>query len=444
MKTNVILKAAVASALGFAALTASAANLTISGTPTAFAVENFPAADTIIGPTITLTAAGTDVVAGNTISLTLDNGTWSPTSVPVAVKGGATLAVGTGVLSNNNKTVTYTVTATSTAADTLTITTPVITDVGSTLADPTKSAKITLTTSGAATPTGSPFTTATSASAFTSTINNTGSNDTVDIQNGGKALAWRVGSANQSFATLGTFTVAASAGKKDIGGSVDFTTSASDSIKAVISGNVNGSLSSLYLSTSACSATVPATLTATISGTTATITGLALGTSYNVCAVANGTNILGAGQVTGVTQIAYGARTVGTTTYTPSGATYTPANMSLQAYNGAVGATTPNYVVGGSGYVSYVRVTNNASTATTVFVSGVKDDGTSYFGTLDSALAGRNSKLYTAADLNTAFGSTVLATGSDRVRLTILTSTTTAPTVSNLMFNPNGTVVNIQ
>lgn len=489
MKTNVIIKAAIASAFGLtlAGSAFAASDLDLTGTAsTNFALEAFPAADTVVAGSIVVTsgaALALNDLNGATISLTLDKGTWSPTSLPV-INAGAKAAghtLSSPTLSNNNKTLSVTVSGvgTATAAGTfLTVVTPVITGVGATLADystpgTTNRVRVSVTISGgvAASATvgagaATPSNLALSTPVYSQTTAATTPN--VDIQNDGKAQVFRntANTANIKYADFGTLTLNAPAAAQEINNGVTaFSASANESGQITLTSAAFPSLSSVYLidSASQCSETVPAALSATPTSTSVKLSGVAIPTvakTYRVCGVVSGNALIDlsgtSAKVYSVFAINWASRTVGTTTYTPSGYTYAnPLNAASAAqgansaltstvsYNGTV-AGEQTYVFGtGGGYTSYLRVGSKVSTPSKIFISVRKDDGTNYFGTLDAALGAYAAKLYSVSDINTALGSTVLGDASARSRVTILSTSPVAPTASTLLVNPSGAVNNI-
>jgi hypothetical protein len=150
----------------------------------------------------------------------------------------------------------------------------------------------------------------------------------------------------------------------------------------------------------------------------------------------------------GAREVCLGATGTAILQQTPSGVnvsatqdtfTTTPAGtLGTIKYNGGVFPL--NYVVGSAagGYTNYIRVVNRDSAASDVRAVVQNDNGTVSTGLLGSVPANQ-STLYTVGQINAATGST-LSSATDRGAITILTNSSNT-TASNLMFNPNGTVV---
>lgn len=200
---------------------------------------------------------------------------------------------------------------------------------------------------------------------------------------------------------------------------------------ATVSGDFAG-VTKAYLAAGAgaCATTIPVgAITGTVTATSLTFAGITPGAATReVCAIIDTTTLLHANSAFTV------AATQDTTTNSKAFGT------ASWSYNGTV--VSMDYVVGTSaGYTNYIRVVNPTSAAAKVLVSVQSDAGVVKSGTLDAALAANSAKLYTVADVNTATGAN-LTSATDRAALNVLSAS--AIRASNLLFNPNGTLVNVQ
>jgi len=433
----------VALAAGWAMLDSAPAHATLSvvGQNVTYATENFVGASAsstiIIGSTgIAVTSNGattTDFGAGFA-TFTLSNG--ATFSAAPAIIANTSVSFTGGSLVSGSTAVTYTVTTASTTAATITLGNFSITNVGTRLATSTNTITATFSSIGSSTPGTAPATLATSTPAFTFT--GATNSVSIDLANGGSGLTFRATGSNVAFTALGTLAQNAAAGGNDISGGTVFNTTASDTTRAIIGGNLSA-FSSVYAATAACAATAPTgAITGTIATDTrsATISPLVVGTTYNVCAVANGTTIIPAGTITGSASISYGARTVSGATYTPGASATTAVTLSTLSYNGST--ATAFYVVGAGSYTSAIRLSNTSTSAGSVFVQVTPDTtGTPVRALLDSTLAAGQSKFYLASDIRSAVGTSVLTDSSNRASVVFLTSFTGLQ-LQNFIVNPGG------
>lgn len=435
----------VALAAGWAVLDSAPAHatLTVAGAAISYASENFVGASA--STLVIVTATAFSVASGNTttdfgvgsITFTLSNGaTFAAAPSPTRT---ANLTLGSGTLSSTSTAVTYAVTSIgSTSSSSITLGNFTVSGIGTRLA--TSSQGITITyssTVGSNNPTVPSATLAVGAQAYTFTGASTAVN--IDLANSGAGLVFRSGTSNVTFATLGTLCQAAAVAANDVSGQAIFTATSSDSLRAIINGNLS-TFSSVYAASAACAATAPAgALTGTIATNqlSATISPLIQASVYNICAVTNGTSIIPSGTITGVAQITFASRTVSGATYTPGAYSQTATTLSTLAYNGST--ATAFYVVGLGSYISAIRVSNTSPTSSgSVFVQVTPDStGTPVRALLDSTLASGQSKIYLASDIRTAVGTTVLADSSTRATVVFLTSFT-GLRVQNFIINPGG------
>lgn len=435
----------VALAAGWAVLDSAPAHatLTVTGAAISYASENFVGASA--STLVIVTSTAFSVASGSTttdfgvgsITFTLSNGA-TFAAAPSATRT-TNLTIGSGTLSSTSTAVTYAVTSIgSTTSSTITLGNFTVSGIGTRLA--TSSQGITITyssTVGSNNPTVPSATLAVGAQAYIFT--GTSSAVTIDLANSGAGLAFRSGSSNVTFATLGTLCQAAAAAANDVSGAAIFTATSSDSLRAIINGNLS-TFSSIYAASAACAATAPSgALTGTIATNqlSATISPLVQASVYNICAVTNGTSIIPSGTITGVAQITFASRTVSGATYTPGAYSQTATTVATLAYNGST--ATAFYVVGLGSYISAIRVTNtNATSSGSVFVQVTPDStGTPVRALLDSTLASGQSKFYLASDIRTAVGTAVLTDSNNRATVVFLTSFT-GLRLQNFIVNPGG------
>jgi hypothetical protein len=432
----------VALAAGWAMLDSAPAHatVTVAGTSVTYASENFIGASaasvvTVSGGALRLTnGATTSDFVGGFMTFTLSNGA-TFAAVPPATTVNVTLSGGT--LLSGSTAVSYANTGQTATSASITLGNFTIGGVGTRLATSNQEIRITYTSAGSNVPaTGASVTIAVGAQAY-SFVSAASTAVTVDLANSGAGLAFRSGTSNVTFATLGTLSTNAAAASNDISGSVQFTAGASDILRGIVNGNLSG-FSSMYAATATtCAATAPSgAIAATLTSTSATFSPLVLGSSYTICAIANGTSIIPTGVITGSTNYAFVARTVSSTTYTPGAYPASASTLSTLSYNGSTG--TAFYVVGLGSYISAIRVTNTSATSGSVFVQVTPDTtATPVRGLLDSTLIAGQSKFYLASDIRTAVGTSVLADSNTRATVVFLTSFT-GMKVQNFIINPGG------
>jgi len=258
-----------------------------------------------------------------------------------------------------------------------------------------------------------------------------GAAQTIDVASGGNRFVSGTGTA--LFAPLGTvaFTNAAIAPNDVSGGSGVSMGSQGGSI--TVSGSLSG-ISTVYaiataVATTCATAAPSGAFTATPGSTSATLTGLSVST-FQVCAIANGSSVLSNGTITvrGVITTSNNGTVTGTTTSNAVG------------YSGTV--RTSNYFVGATGgYSSFAYAVNSGTSASTTLVSVRRSDGATSIGSLSSLAAGA-SALYGASDINTAIGSTFLGDASSRAQVTFLFGSSSVK-MTGLLLNPAGVVTNM-
>ena len=435
----------VALAAGWAVLDSAPAHatITVAGAAISYASENFVGASAstlvIVSSTAFSVASGattTDFGVGS-ITSTLSNGaTFAAAPSPTRTTN---LTLGAGTLSSTSTAVTYAVTSIgSTTSSSITLGNFTVSGIGTRLATSGQGITITYSsTVGSNNPTAPSATLAVGAQAYIFTGTSTAVS--IDLANSGAGLAFRSGTSNVTFATLGSLCQAAAAAANDVSGAAIFTATASDSLRAIINGNLS-TFSSVYAASAACAATAPSgALTGTIATDqlSATISPLVQASIYNICAVTNGTSIIPSGTITGVAQITFASRTVSGATYTPGAYSQTATTLSVLAYNGST--ATAFYVVGLGSYISAIRVSNtNPTSSGSVFVQVTPDStGTPVRALLDSTLASGQSKFYLASDIRTAVGTTVLTDSNNRATVVFLTSFT-GLRLQNFIVNPGG------
>ena len=435
----------VALAAGWAVLDSAPAHatLTVAGAAISYASENFVGASAstlvIVSSTAFSVASGnttTDFGVGS-ITFTLSNGaTFAAAPSPTRTTN---LTLGAGTLSSTSTAVTYAVTSIgSTTSSNITLGNFTVSGIGTRLATSGQGITITYSsTVGSNNPTVPSATLAVGAQAYIFT--GTSAAVSIDLANSGAGLAFRSGTSNVTFATLGSLCQAAAAAANDVSGAAIFTATASDSLRAIINGNLS-TFSSVYAASAACAATAPSgALTGTIATDqlSATISPLVQASIYNICAVTNGTSIIPSGTITGSAQITFASRTVSGATYTPGAYTQTSTTLSTLSYNGST--ATAFYVVGLGSYISAIRVSNtNPTSSGSVFVQVTPDStGTPVRALLDSTLASGQSKFYLASDIRTAVGTTVLTDSNNRATVVFLTSFT-GLRLQNFIVNPGG------
>jgi hypothetical protein len=435
----------VALAAGWAVLDSAPAHatVTIAAQAVTYAAENFTgasAAATIIVNATGIRAVGSDTTSDfgtGFVTFTLSNSATFAAAPSATTSAG--LTVGTGSLVSGSTAVTYQVTAAQTTTSAaITLGNFTVTSVGTRLATSANDIRVTYAALGANTPTVPSATLAVSAQAYIFTA--TSAAVTIDLANSGAGVVFRTGTtaSNTTFATLGTISQAVAAGSNDISGSAQFTVGSSDSLRAIVNGNLTA-FSSVYAASASCAATAP---TGAITGTlasdlrSATISGLTIASTYNICAIANGTTIIPSGTITATASVSFASRTVSGATYTPGAYSQSASTVATLTYNGST--ATAYYVVGIGSYISAMRLSNTSASAGSVFVQVTPDTtGTPTRALLDSTLAAGQSKFYLASDIRTAVGTSVLADSNTRATVVFLSSFT-GLTLQNFMVNPGG------
>ncbi len=451
--------------------TSALAALTIgnTGVTTTYAREQFPSATyvtTAAGAVTVFATAASDVAVGSQISFTLSAGSF--TTAPSIVSSGAvttatfggTITLSTaGTLSSNNTVVTFTATTQNTAAATFALGGFSIAGIGSTL-----SGSSAITVSVAATNSanaGNAFTavatTVASSTVSSAYVFSASTAPSIDVANGGNGQVFRSGTSNVSFATIGVFTPTDTA-RQLYDNTTTYTPNISSSgdtrTVTVTAPSGWGGLSTYIAPTgSSCAATAPTgSATGTISGTTATYTGLttASASTNNICIVNNGSAQISSQTFSAVATGAYVARTLGLVSITGTGTASTSANLAAPAYNGATPITL-SYVFGNvPGYFSAVRVTNTASTTGNVFGVLTTDAGVAKSGVISSNLAAGTSVVLTMEQVDAALGgSTSLTAAAPRGRLLVVPTSSSATvqgyigtsTSLNQILGANGTTV---
>jgi len=258
-----------------------------------------------------------------------------------------------------------------------------------------------------------------------------GAAQTIDVASGGTRFVSGTGTA--LFAPLGTVAFAnqATAPNDISGGSAVSMTAQGGAI--TVSGPLSG-YSQVYavataVATTCATAAPSSAFTATPGATAATLTGLSVST-FQVCAIANGSTVLTNGSITvrGVVTTSNNATITGTTTSNAVG------------YSGTV--RTMAYFVGSTGgYSSFAYAVNGGTSASTTLVSVRRADGATAIGSLASLAAGASS-LYGASDINTAVGSTFLGDASSRAQVTFLFGSSSVR-MTGLLLNPGGNVTSL-
>jgi len=385
------------------------------------------------GTTVLLTTSSTAVATGNFITFTLPSGMTfaaNPTvTFTTGAAGGLTLSTGgSGVQS-----VVYQIsTATAATATTISLTGLQVSGLQTYISTNSTATSFNI---------ASTFTAdAVSSGASTIIANITdaasgtgaaGAAQTIDVASGGTRFVSGTGTA--LFAPLGTVAFAnqATAPNDISGGSGVSMTSQGGSI--TVSGPLSG-LSQVYAVATAVAATCAtaapsAAFTATPGSTAATLTGLSVST-FQVCAIANGSTVLTNGTIS----------VRGNVTTSNNGTITGSSTSNAVGYSGAV--RTMAYFVGSTGgYSSFAYAVNGGTSASTALVSVRRADGATAIGSLASLAAGVSS-LYGASDINTAVGSTFLGDASSRAQVTFLFGSSSVR-MTGLLLNPGGNVTSL-
>jgi len=227
----------VALAAGWAMLDSSPAHATVSVTATTvtYASENFvgaSAASTIVmGASALIVKNGattTDFSAGFATFTLSNSATFAAAPTPTVTN----TTLGTGSLVSGSTAVTYSVTAQTTTSASITLGNFSITNVGTRLATSNQAITITYASLGSNVPATASATVAIGAQAYSFVA--ASSSVSIDLANSGAGLVFRSGSSNVTFASLGSLSQGAALASNDIGGSVQFTASSSDSLRAIV------------------------------------------------------------------------------------------------------------------------------------------------------------------------------------------------------------------
>ncbi|MBI1778505.1 MAG: hypothetical protein HYR63_24465 [Proteobacteria bacterium] len=251
---------------------------------------------------------------------------------------------------------------------------------------------------------------------------------TIDVSSGG--VRFVSGTANALFVPIGTVAYANPAtAPNDIGGGSPVSMSAQGG-NIVVTGPLTG-LSTVYAVATAvastCATAAPSgAFTVTPSATAGTLTGLSVST-FQVCAIANGSTILSNGTIATRGTITTSSNTTITGTSTTNAVGYSGNVRNMQYFVGATG-----------GYSAFAYAVNSGTSASTALVSVRRNDGATATGSLSSLAAGA-SALYGASDINTAIGSTFLVDASSRAQVTFLFSGSSV-NITGLLLNPGGVV----
>jgi hypothetical protein len=438
----------VALAAGWAVLDSAPAHatVTVAAQSITYAAENFNGVSG--ASTIIVNSTGIRVFDSTTtsdfgvgfITFTLSNGATFG-SVPAGATTSGGIVLGTGSLVSSSTAVTYAITAAqTTTAAAITLGTFTVSNVGTRLAQSGADIRVTYSALNSNIPGTPSATLAVSTQAYV--FASTSSSVTVDLANSGSGVVFRASNngSNVTFATLGSISQAAANASNDISGATQFTVGASDVLRAIVNGNLTA-FSTVYAATVSCAATAPSgAVTGTIASDqrSATISGLVIGSLYNICAVANGTSIIPSGTITATASITFASRTVSGIAYTPGAYPQAASSIANVSYNGS--ATTAFYVVGVGTYISAIRLTNPTASAGSVFVQVTPDTtGTPVRALLDSTLAAGQAKFYTANDIRAAVGTSVLTDSNNRATVVFLSSVTGLQ-VQNFMVNPGGSI----
>lgn len=476
-KSNVILKAAIASALLAMAGSASAIT-TVSATSIAYATEQFTgtgAINVFQGPAITA-ANGTAIPTGGslvTVGIALTGGVWnslpavtagvsngsvvatlsansSVLLVPLSLATASSIGIGGNLITIPAQSAVVTSTGLATSGGTVTATASVY--LGNVTSANLATATLFDTASTAATiATSTPgITLSAAANTSTSKIDLTATTPSVLFTNI-TASATETGSTTTY--KLGQLTVKENAAMQTDGVTAFSIAGSAPAITATIAAPAGffaamGTTGLITLKTSssatvnACTGTASATsVTNTVAGaasataitlTGTTLAGTAAGQPLDVCMTVNGTTAI----VTGTPTI---AATIGLTAVAAPANKSTLAATSLQALasNGST-FNVRNYVpAAATGYSTFVRVINTGTLSAAVSVALV-DETTGTAGTAGTlaTLAAGAARNFTPAEIEAVTGA-VASTARPRLRITAPTNTME---VQTFLVQPNGTV----
>jgi hypothetical protein len=381
---------------------------------------------TLSGTTVSLAVALGTLGTGNFLTFSLPSGMTFAANPTVATSGTGAYALSTG--GSSAQTVVYQVTTAATSGSAISLTGLQVSGLQTYISQNSTAAFFNVSASfpaDAVVVTGLPTALITSAA---TSAGSSGAGQSIDVSSGG--VRFVSGTGNALFIPLGQVAFSnAGTAPNDIGGNVPVSmTSAGGSI--TVTGPLSG-ITTVYAITSSTAATcATAAPTGAVSAapcaTAATLTGLSV-TTYQVCAIANGSTILSSGSISvrGPVTLSNSATISGTST--SNAVSYSGNVRNMQYFVGATG-----------GYGSYAYAVNSGTTASTALVTVRRSDGAAATGTLPSLAAGA-SALYGASDVNTAVGSTFLVDANSRAQVTFLFSSSSV-NITGLLLNPTAVV----
>lgn len=378
---------------------------------------------TLSGTTVAVTVVST-LAAANTVTITLPSGITFAAAPSVATTAPLTVNIASG--GSGSQSAVYNVTTNASAGTTLTFSSMSLSGVQSYIASNASATNFRLTTAitGDTVTNRSNVVLGNISDALALVTNGSTFTPQIDVPTGANRFVSGTGTA--LFAALGEVSFTNNGSVLDASAGSLLTLSSTGGT-TILSGNL-ANLSTVYATTTATCATVAPSgaITSTLSSSAATFSGITAGTNFTICAVASGTGILQSG--------IYSIRNSGTVT---SGSSQTStATTGTATYSGAV--RTVNYFVGAGAYSSYAYVVNTGTSSSTLLVSVRRSDGATATGALTSVAAG-GSSLISAADVNTAVGSTFLVNSDSRAQVTFLLGSTNLK-VTGLLIQPNGAV----
>jgi len=372
---------------------------------------------------ITLSFCAT-VTPGNLLTLSLPTGvTFGNTPVITSTNNGAVQYSSGGVGAN---TLVYQVSASFTDGSIMSLTGFTFTNYGTLAATGTTATPAGLTVRVTGVAHGGVTTQAVSIGTFAPAVTNNsvaGGTTNIDVSSG--ATRFGTASAFMRAASLATSTN----NRYDNTGAASVTSTAAT---FTVAGDLRG-VGTVYVvaNTTGCAATVPATAVTSVAASGLSVTTgtgtVAVGTTYDVCLIASGTDILN--NTTYTVSASY--------TLSATSGTASASQTGTTAYSGTV--VQVNYFVGSdTTYQQYLWVRNLSTTTGSVLLRVRNADGTSALGTLDANLTAGAAKLYGATEINAAVTSQSLGNSGQRRSLLVLV--TQAATVSSLLANPGGTL----
>jgi len=406
---------------------ADASNLDIVK-PNTFSRQLTATGNAVLSGTSVNLTAGATTASGNFITFTLPSGMTFSANPTVTLVAGA-VALNTG--GSASQSVVYQITTAITTGSVLTLTGLQVSGLQTYVSSNSTATFFNLTstfTSDAVTVTSGPSATITDAATGTTAA---GAAQTIDVSSGGTRFV--SGTGNSLFAPLGTVTFSNQAtSPNDVsGGTAVSLTAQGGSI--TVTGPLTG-VATVYaiataVATTCATAAPTGAFTVTPGATAATLTGLSVST-FQVCAIANGSTILQSGTIASrpLLTLSNNATISGTSTSNAVG--YSGNVRNIQYFVGASG-----------GYASFAYAVNSGTTASTALVTVRRSDGATATGSLSSLAAGA-SALYASSDVNTAVGSTFLVDSTSRAQVTFLFSSSSVQ-MTGLLLNPNATVTNM-